>query len=168
MVVSERLQHPRPSLLSGFAIAWLSSIAAAFIAGCLYSFFLEQGYILEYSKSVALGERSAWTVLLVVGGVAAAFASVISALTLVFIWWPLSRLMLRREVTSPAAYVSLGMLVATCLAVTILIIQHFFHPMVPKDYWFEFVAILFSGFVTSLTFWSVVRPDRCALDSVNT
>ena len=159
MVASGRFQHFESRMRAGFAASWIASIAAAFIAGCLYSFFMEHGYALDYSKSIALGDRNAWTVLLVVGGVTAAFAAVISALTLAFIWWPLCRLLLRREVTSLAAYVSVGMLVSIFLVVIISIIQHFFQSLMPNDYYFGFAAILFCGFVTSMTFWSIVRPD---------
>lgn len=158
MVASGKFQHFESRIRAGFAASWIASIAAAFVAGCFYSFFMEHGRAIEYSKSIALGDRNAWTVLLVVGGVAAAFASIISAFTLAFIWWPLCRVLQRREITSLAAYVSLGVLISILLVVVTSIIQHFFKSLMPNDYYFESAAILFDGFVASLVFWLVTRP----------
>lgn len=159
MVVNGRSQRVETPWRNALIASWLASIITAFVSGCVYSFFMEHGYIADYSMAIATGNRSAWTVLLLVGGTTAAFASVVSALALAFVWRPLCRLVLSRNVTSVIAYVSLGMLVSVLLAATISLIQYFSEPLMCRDYFFQIAAILCCGFTASLTFWSVIRPD---------
>jgi len=159
MVVNRRSQRVETPWRNALIAAWLASIATAFVSGCSYSFFMEHGYVADYVMAIAKGDRSAWTVLLLVGGTTAAFASVVSAFILAFVWRPLCRLALSRNVTSAIAYVSLGVLVSIVVAAAISLIQYFSESLMPRDYLFQVVAILCCGLTASLTFWSMVRAD---------
>ena len=143
----------------GLAAAWTASVATAFIAGCVYALFLDDGYVPGYPEATGLGTWDRWVTSFFVGGVTAALAAVISALTLVFMWWPLYRYLVKRGQASRSIIVSAGVLVSLFWIAVVVAGQYGSELRLPQEHVFEAVAILFSGVMASMTFWWVIRPD---------
>jgi hypothetical protein len=147
--------------LAGFAVAWATSVAVAFAAGCIYAVALMHGHAVGFLKAVGAGQKDALNIFLFVGGTTAIAAAAIALLVIFVIAWPLYLLSKKLQRVSRPQYIAAGLAIAAVVVAVLLSLQLAFSPLaVGSEYYLEIVTILVGGPAATLAFWSVVRPDR--------
>jgi hypothetical protein len=144
----------------GFVVAWMASVAVAFLSGCLHSIYMERGHVAEFLEGMGAAKRDALTAFFLVGFVAAMAAALIAALAAVFIAWPMYLAARRYKVCSLFAYLSAGIIISLIVIFIILPAQRYLDTLLPSDYLLEIISILIAGPVAAMSFWLVARPDR--------
>lgn len=141
----------------GVAVAVLAAVLVSFIAGCFFSVVLAYPDIEEMPKLKEFMEA-----FILVGGVAAIVAGVISVPSLLLIGLPLYLVSIRQRKVSIHIYVLGGFVTSLvfCLILTAFHVLSEF--LLSEDYYFAVISMLIAGPVTTSVFWVFVRPDRLA------
>ena len=147
--------------LLGMVMAWITSVATAFLAGCIYAFTLMGGDAADVVNAAGTERKDALTFLFFVGGTTAIAAAVVAVITIVTIAWPLTRILRHLGSVSRSAYVVAGFVASVVIASAIVVLQLSFGRLaVQSEYYFEVVTVLIVGPIAMLTLWLIVRPDR--------
>lgn len=147
-------------LLTGFVLAGLAAVFAAFVGGCIYAVLISNEDALTTFRKVILEGEPALKVFLYVGGISALVAAMVASVTIILVGIPLYSWAKRPRYASLGTYLATGVVVSMVLVV-ILALGHVFHTfLLEGDFWFSVVLLVVGGQISTLTFWAFVRPDR--------
>jgi len=145
----------RDRLSVGLLSAWATSVAAAFVVGCIHTALS----VRSPSGWPDLSSSGAFSAILTIAFFVAAVSAPVAAIATFVLGLPIFSFLARRAALSAASSIAAGALIALLLCILFLAAHNLTDFLVDSDFHMAIAAVVAAGPLSGLVLWLVVRQQ---------